>query len=379
MKPCFNGKYGTATGQTTETAACSDCPAGRACELFATTTNYKTCSAGYYCQTGSITPIPETTAQGGGRCAQGYYCSEGSSSQIACPSGRYCDREGLAEPTGNCEAGYYCTGSNIKQNPRGTNGDVCDNGYYCPEGSGSQIPCPIGTYRDSQGGMALSDCHPCPHGYYCTSTALTTPGQFSCPSGYYCTEGETDSTPDATLCPIGSMCPTGAKIPTKCELGYYQDTTGQTSCKNCPAGSYCGASSTGLDGGISSPIICPIGYYCPINTGVYQLYPCPEGTYGNETGRTSDAGCLACPAGYYCDQKGQTTFTKQLLAGYYSTATGETSPTPSDVSNTKGRCETGHYCPEGSSSLTQCPAGTYNDARATTSAQDCLACPAGYY
>ena len=60
---------------------------------------------------------------------------EGSSSQTNCTAGRYCDREGLAEPSGNCEAGYYCTGNNTKQNPRGVNGDLCPDGHYCPEGS----------------------------------------------------------------------------------------------------------------------------------------------------------------------------------------------------------------------------------------------------
>lgn len=67
------------------------------------------------------------------------------------------------------------------------------------------------------------------------------------------------------------------------------------------------------------------------------------------------------------------------MAGYYSTQTGMTTPTPSDISNVRGRCETGNYCPEGSGSLSQCPAGTYNDARASTSESDCLECPPGYY
>lgn len=52
---------------------------------------------------------------------------------------------------------------------------------------------------------------------------------------------------------------------------------------------------------------------------------------------------------------------------------------PSNVSNQKGLCETGHYCPEGSSSLTACPAGTYNNARGATSDSWCLKCPPGEY
>jgi hypothetical protein len=59
--------------------------------------------------------------------------------------------------------------------------------------------------------------------------------------------------------------------------------------------------------------------------------------------------------------------------------TAQIVPTPSDVTNQKGLCEVGHYCPEGSSSLSACPVGTYNDARGSTSSTECLNCPPGEY
>ena len=372
-KPCFPGKFGSTTGNSNMAAACSTCPAGKACELFGTTTNSKTCKAGYYCAAGSISSIPETVAQGGARCAVGFYCPEGSSSQIACPGGKYCDRTGLAEPTGNCEAGYFCSGSTTRQNPLTANGALCPDGYYCPEGSAAATKCPIGTYRDAEGGTVLSDCFACPEGLYCQTEALVSPTSFECDAGYYCPESQTSATPTAYICPAGSYCPAGAKIAKKCDLGYYQPNEGQSACVDCPAGNYCDGSDT------STYITCIIGYYCPDNTRYANEHPCPEGKYLDETGKSAVGDCKPCPLGYYCDQKGQSTFSKTIMAGYYSTLTDNTVPNPADVSNVSGRCETGHYCPEGSSSPTPCPAGTYNNGRASISSSECLSCPPGEY
>lgn len=38
-------------------------------------------------------------------------------------------------------------------------------------------------------------------------------------------------------------------------------------------------------------------------------------------------------------------------------------------------CTPGHYCPEGSSVMIPCPAGTYNPDSAKGNAEDCLKCP----
>lgn len=65
-----------------------------------------------------------------------------------------------------------------------------------------------------------------------------------------------------------------------------------------------------------------------------------------------------------------TIYSKKILAGYYSTSTNQVVANPPNVSNVRGQCETGQYCPEGSSSPTACPAGTYNNARGATSSSD---------
>lgn len=367
-KACFPGKHGTVAGQATEGTACTTCPAGKACVEFGITTNYRTCKAGYYCLSGSISSIPKDNTERGGRCARGEFCPEGSSAVTACTAGKYCDRDGLSEPTGNCEAGYYCATGTTRQNPV-----VCPDGYYCPEGSADKTPCPIGTYRDAEGGTVLSDCYQCPEGYYCDTLAQTNPHASTCSAGFYCPEGQPADSPTSYECPAGYYCPAGSKIPKQCEVGTYQSQEGQSSCDPCPAGSYCDGSDT------STYITCIVGYYCPEGTRYSTEYPCPEGTYNDQTGRGAEGQCKNCPAGYYCDQKGQTTYSKQILAGYYNTEEKAVVPNPTDSSGVRGRCETGHYCPEGSDSPTPCPAGTYNNARGATSLDDCVNCPPGEY
>ena len=54
-------------------------------------------------------------------------------------------------------------------------------------------------------------------------------------------------------------------------------------------------------------------------------------------------------------------------------------PNPSNIANQQGVCPLGSYCPEGTSTLNQCPLGTYNNALGATSLNDCLPCPAGKF
>lgn len=372
-KPCFPGKYGDTTGQATEPTACKTCPAGKACELFGTTTNTKTCKAGYYCEAGSITPIPKNASEKGGRCSRGFYCPEGSSAEIACPGGKYCEKTGLSEPSGNCEKGYYCTGSTTRQNPLTGQGAICPDGHYCPEGSSSATPCPIGTYRDAEGGTVLADCFACPKGFYCATQGLASYTSTQCAAGYYCPESQTTGSPVAYKCPAGSYCPANSKLAKKCPVGYYQPNEGQVSCIDCPAGKYCDGVDT------SSAIPCIIGYYCPQNTRYSTEYPCPEGTYNDVTSVTQSSDCKPCPAGYYCDQKGLTAFSKKIMAGYYSKQTNQVVGNPSFLANQRGICITGHYCPEGTANPIACPAGTYNNAEGAKALSECLKCPPGEY
>jgi len=92
-------------------------------------------------------------------------------------------------------------------------------GYYCTEGTASETPCPIGTFRDAVGGTSLTDCIICDAGQYCQIPALVTPGTGPCGPGFYCPEGQDDDTPVSYECEKGNYCPGGTKVQYPCELG----------------------------------------------------------------------------------------------------------------------------------------------------------------
>ena len=82
--------------------------------------------------------------------------------------GSYCATDRLADVTGNCSAGFYCNGSTILHQPRSEmTGDVCPQGYYCPEGSSAPIPCDEGHFNDLFGQSQVSNCQVCTAGKYC--------------------------------------------------------------------------------------------------------------------------------------------------------------------------------------------------------------------
>ena len=61
-----------------------------------------------------------------------------------------------------------------------------------------------------------------------------------------------------------------------------------------------------------------------------------------------------------------------------TTLPGFEAPTSSDYPRPCCRCEKGYYCPMGTSDKTShpCPAGTYSDSEALSSAGQCTVCPA---
>ena len=77
-------------------------------------------------------------------------------------------------------------------------GGPCPAGFYCPVQTEDPIPCPNTTYRDVQGGAALSDCLLCPQGQYCGSSNLTTPSG-PCDPGFFCLDGSNVPNPAGRL------------------------------------------------------------------------------------------------------------------------------------------------------------------------------------
>ena len=83
-------------------------------------------------------------------------------------------------------------------------------------------------------------------------------------------------------CPAGYECPNNSTFPSPCLPGTYARMDGMPACETCPDGYYCVNATV-------DPVICPQGYYCPAGTEFAHQYPCEEGTYNNDTGRS---GCI---------------------------------------------------------------------------------------
>ena len=135
----------------------------------------KVCPEGFYCdstvQNNSLCSNP---VQSPVPCPTGHYCPDGTkyAHEFGCPNGTfsnrtqlktasectdcsagmYCSEGGLSAPSGDCHGGYYCTlGALVPMPTDGTSGDICPPGAYCPEGSGTSIPCPPGSFNPTEG------------------------------------------------------------------------------------------------------------------------------------------------------------------------------------------------------------------------------------
>lgn len=121
-----------------------------------------------------------------------------------------------------------------------------------------------------------------------------------------------------------------------CEPGYYQDLTGQSSCKDCPVGYYC--PEEGMDDYSANQ--CPAGYYCALNTADYGDYMCEPGEYC-PLGSTSPT---ECDAGSYCVAYGLSAVSGTCTAGFICSG-GAIRPDPRTEATEGGYvCPTGHFC-----------------------------------
>lgn len=80
-------------------------------------------------------------------------------------------------------------------------------------------------------------------------------------------------------------------------------------------------------------------------TADYEVYPCPNGTFSNNTGLKDEDGCLDCTAGWACVGLALTEPNVLCQAGYYCQGRAKT-PTPLDTI-TGDKCPEGYYCPQG--------------------------------
>lgn len=190
-----------------------------------------------------------------------------------------------------------------------------------------------------------------------------------CQSGYYLNEQK-----DCIICEAGHKCSDGINKEI-CSAGYYQNLTGQTSCKACLTsnGNYSAQGAT-------SCLSCTQGQYAIDKNNDWDTDG--TGRYGT--------GCATCPKGWYCpdgkipkpcntssnqySQEGATACSNCSI-GYY--ATNDSSAQGANILGTKCTgCPKGYACPGASQTLKGCGAGYYQD---TTIQSTCKTCSGGYY
>lgn len=397
---CTVGNYCPA-GSTSQT----QCAAGYYCSTDATTRTQ--CSAGYSCPAGSTsqTACPFTIAPGNlwrnpgvdcatNLCSGGYYCPN-ATTETLCTAGNYCPRGSSSQTA--CTLGNYCPDGSVSQN-------LCDAGYYCPD-TKTRTQCTVGYYNAYYCPAGSTSQGVCDAGYYCPD--LTTRTQ--CSAGYYCPANSKSQTP----CTSGNYCPAGSSSQTACTTcggGTYETTACTTSqnrvCTTCEAGYYC-------TGGTARAACTTAGYYCPVGsssaTGT-ACQTCATNMTLSGCGGASPGTCV-CSPGTVSIPPGSVTCVPTPVNGKCST--GEYVGTWSDgtqycwscgttvragniwqspgVTCTVVACSAGSYCPN-STTQTQCSAGTYSLAGATScttcstlgtycpaGATQIVDCDAGYY
>ena len=240
---------------------------------------------------------------------------------------------------------------------------------------GPILNCSVGTYA------AENDCYYCSGGSW--SNQVGTVGcAGQCNAGCACPQGSTNACP--TTCVTGQACPAGTGTAYTCQpgqacpsitqgsvycvAGYYQPTSGQTSCLPAPAGYY------SVYSGASTVSACPPGSYgLGASTSALCSGLCADGC---ECGSASATACpTACPAGSYC-QGGNVTpcpsgsYCPQSSIAPVQCPAGEYSPSPGAGQCLS--CPSGAYCLAGAVAPTLCPSSTHQDTEAATSSDSCI-------
>jgi len=143
--------------------------------------------------------------------------------------------------------------------------------------------------------------------------------------------------------------------------------TGQTSCKNCPAGHFCTDTTvtkcTPQDEGLN--------YYCAGGAVSVGKTSCASGTYNYVDGSESSSDCWTCPPGFFCPTDASTVAEKvqTCTQGYFCHA-GTVTPSI---------CLQGFYCPEGTAMPIPCQRGYYGGSEGLYVSTCTGPCEAGYY
>ena len=155
-------------------------------------------------------------------------------------------------------------------------------------------------------------------------------------------------------------------------------------CTTCPSGSFCADPS-------KKPVVCPAGKYS--NASAIACSDCVLGYLCEEGSTLAKPSGRICPMGSYCDDL---VTPKLCPSGTYGNRTGATSQANGCATCPAGyfcipgtvgyptealRCPPGHFCLAGTTTQYQhpCPNGKFSRNVGNERSDQCENCPVGYY
>eukprot|EP00960_Hanusia_phi_P000268 7621-Hanusia_phi.AAC.1 len=413
--------------------------------------SYCNCYEGYYWLNNPVTPKNCTICPAGSYCTNEvkHNCPDHSMNYIGqnniesciCNDGYYRVMDTCIE----CPADYYCSGNNITKCPQNSSSVhysnsivdcLCDSSYYyvttgicllcperfyCPGEFHGKIHCPSNTYS-GVGSSNIIQCQ-CDYGYAgiihsvnCSAciagTFKDTIGQVACsdcPSLTYSPYIASPTIEQCLHCPNNSISdPASPSLYScLCDKGYYEKlrTYSNLNCDYCNIGTY--------NYKVNQTVCfdCPIDTYQPSIAQISEssCLPCPPHASSLQVASSScvcDPGyitptasffdCQECAAGYYMDSYGLNTSCFICPSNTYQqyTASSFCTHCPNNMLSPQGsNALTDCYCPPGSyftgDSCVLCPHGTYkygynrniqcidtyNPKTGSYDFKDCLSCP----
>eukprot|EP00808_Paulinella_micropora_P031445 g38250.t1 len=373
--PCEKGKYNNEARST----GCTPCSAGRFKKEDSNQTFCDECTPGKYqpheqstteclpCEKGKYNN--EVRSTGCTPCSAGRFKKEDSdqTSCDECTPGKYQPNETSTTECLPCEKGKY------NNEVRSTGCTPCSAGRFKKEDSNQTFcdECTPGKYQLNE--QSTTDCLPCEKGYFnnergwsvkCTPCSV---GKFKaqdsdqtfcdeCPAGKYQPYEHNTTCFD---CPPGTYSEQGDAECLPCASGYASPNANATSCGECTVGKYSLRTNLMITQhvGPSTCELCPEGRYSNKNRTT-DCTDCPAGTFNNITGQT-ETGCKDCPVLFYSDG-------------------GAANCTPCTNTSNNIRCKEG--CGMGfyrvGNDCIPCSPGTYQDEQ---NQQQCKVCGPGKY